>query len=169
MLNAIALQMVLLAAPGTDVERPWSLQIGLGPQAALPSGAALGRLAFDFQYHLKRTDVGPALGAQTHMHFAGGVFGMDLGPMFLWDFRVVAAKKFKLYVAPLVAMGYHFSRFTDFDATGHAFFMDFGVQVKGLVNDKVGFFVRPANFSLIAGKGGASGAYAFVPGVALAF
>ena len=129
----------------------------------------LGRLTLDFQYHFRRTDVGPALGAQTHMHFARGLFGMDLGPIFLWDFRLVATRKFKLYIAPLTALGYHFTRITDFDATAHGSFMDFGVQLKGIVKDRVGFFVRPANFSVIAGKGGAAGAYAFVPGVALTF
>ena len=169
MLSATVLAMTMLAAPGTDSDRPWSLQLGLGPEVGLPSGGVQGRLALDFQYHFKGTDVGPALGAQTHMHFASGLFGMNIGPIFLWDFRVVAAKKFKLYVAPLVALGYHFTTIPALDATGHAFFMDFGAQVKGIVNDRVGFFARPANFSLIAGRGGATGAYSFVAGVALSF
>jgi hypothetical protein len=152
-----------------DVDRPWSLQLGLGPEVGLPSGGVQGKLALDFQYHFRRTDVGPALGLQTHMQFASGLFGMAVGPIFLWDFRVVATKKFKLYVAPLVALGYRFTTIPALDATAHGFFMDFGAQLKVVVNDRVGFFVRPANFSLVAGKGGAAGAYAFVAGVALTF
>jgi hypothetical protein len=168
-LSAAMLSLAIVAAPGTDSDRPWSLQLGLGPEVGLPGGGVRGKLALDFQYHFKGTDVGPALGLQTHMHFARGLFGMSVGPIFLWDFRVVAAKKFKLYVAPLVALGYHFTTIPQLDATSHAFFMDFGAQVKGLVNDRVGFFVRPANFSVIAGRGGAAGAYAFVAGLAVAF
>lgn len=173
MLSTTAILYVVMMAPAGapehDVAKPWSLQLGLGPQVTLPSGGTLGKLAFDFQNHLKRSDDGPALGMQAHMHFARGLFGMDIGPMFLWDFRVVAAKRFKLYVAPMTALGYSFTTIPAFHATGHAFFMDFGAQVKGIVNDKVGFFVRPATFSVLAAKGGAAGAYAFVGGVSFTF
>jgi hypothetical protein len=156
-------------APANDTNRPWSVQIGLGPQVGLPAGGTQGKLVLDFQNHLKHTDDGPALGLQTHMHFASGLFGMDIGPQFLWDFRVVAAQKFRLYVAPMVALGYTFTTIPAFDATGHAFFMDFGAQLKGVVNERVGFFVRPLSFSLLAGKGSAAGAYAFTAGVTLSF
>jgi hypothetical protein len=172
MLSLTTLALALSFAPSSsaeNVDRPWALQIGLGPQVGLPSGGVQGKLVLDFQNHLKHADVGPALGLQTHMHFARGLFGMDIGPMFLWDFRVVTTKKFKLYVAPMVALGYTFTTIPAFHATAHGFFMDFGAQVKGMVNDRVGFFVRPATFSVIAGKGGAAGAYAFVAGVALMF
>lgn len=168
MLSALTITLAL-AAPGADNDRPWSFQAGLGPEIGLPAGGVRGRMPLDFQYHLKRTDDGPALGFQLPMHFARSTFGMNIGPMFMWDFRVVANDKFRLYVAPMVALGYHFTTIPPLHATLNAFFMDFGGQLKGIVNERVGFFVRPLGFSLLAARGGAAGAYSFLAGVSVMF
>jgi hypothetical protein len=158
------------AAPSdASSSRPWSVQVGMGPMINLESGGALGKFAPDFQYHFKGGDVGPALGGELHMHFARQLFGMNIGPMFLWDFRVYEAGNFKMYLAPLVAMGYAFTTFTPVNATGHAFFMDFGGQLKGMFNDRVGFFIRPINFSMWAGNGGATGFWTLLAGVSISF
>jgi len=145
--------------------RPWTLDIGVGPSIPLfriPS--AFGRAGLDFQYHFKGGDVGPALGALFYTHFAPSTFGFNVGPMFLWDFRVHQGGKFKLYLAPLVAAGY---AYTTYDS--HAFFADFGGQLKGVWNDRVGFFVRPINFSVWAGRGAAFGIYSLLVGLTLSF
>jgi hypothetical protein len=150
--------------------RPWTLNIGLGPMVNLEGGSVLGKGGLDFQYHFKGGDVGPALGGQFYMHFRDHVFGFQVGPIFLWDFRLVTAGNFKLYLAPLVAAGYSFTTFTPSPGgESHAFFMDFGGQLKGVWNDRVGFFVRPTNFSLLAGNNGATGFYTFLTGLTLSF
>ena len=149
--------------------RPWSVQLGMGPMINLESGFALGKLAPDFQYHFRGGDVGPALGAELHMHFRQDIFGMNIGPMFLWDFRVYGAGSFKMYLAPLVALGYAFTSVVPAHATGHAFFMDFGGQLKGVWNDRVGFFIRPIAFSMWAGEGGATGFWTLIAGATFSF
>lgn len=152
-------------------DRPWTLDIGVGPTINLPHGVALGKAGLDFQYHFKGGDVGPALGGQFLMHFRNQLFGFNVGPIFLWDFRVVTAGSFKLYLAPFVAAGYSLTNFTAGPVHGnsHAFFMDLGGQLKGVWNDRVGFFVRPTTFSVWAGQGGATGYYTFLTGLTLSF
>lgn len=165
--------LALLAAPGvasagpndTSTSRPWSLQFGIGPSVRF-GGAAHGRFGFDFQYHFFGGDVGPALGAQAFTLFRPRRFGMNVGPIFLWDFRIAEAGNFKLYIAPLVALGHGFwhrpNRWTT-----HWFFMDFGAQLKGMWNDRVGFFVRPTNFSVWVPR--ADGYWSFISGLSLSF
>jgi hypothetical protein len=153
-------------------DRPWTLDIGVGPMLSLtPRPYALGKAGIDFHYHFMGGDVGPALGGQFYMHFRGGTFGFNVGPLFLWDFRVVDAGNFKLYLAPLVAAGYSFTSFGfgGFHGTYHAFFADFGGQLKGVWNDRVGFFVRPTTFSVWAGRGGATGYWTLLAGLTLSF
>ncbi len=151
--------------------RPWTLDIGLGPQINLEGGGAFGKAGLDFQYHFKGGDVGPALGAQFYMHFREAMFGFNVGPLFLWDFRVFTGGNFKLYLAPLVSAGYSFTSFgggpNRFES--HAFYADFGGQLKGVWNDRVGFFVRPLNFSVWANEGGAAGFWSLIAGLTLSF
>jgi len=152
--------------------RPWTLNVGVGPSVSLSRfPVAFGRAGLDFQYHFFGGDVGPALGGQFYMHFRPATFGFNVGPIFLWDFRVAEAGNFKLYLAPLVAMGYAFTTYNDsgVHANGHAFFADFGGQLKGVWNDRIGFFVRPVNFSVWAGNGGASGYWTMLLGLTLSF
>jgi hypothetical protein len=150
-------------------DRPWSLNAGMGPMVNLESGLALGKLGLDFQFHFRRGDVGPALGAAWWLHFRGHVLGFNLGPMFLWDFRVYAKRKVKLYIAPTITTGYALTGFVPNGGSRSAFFLDFGGQFKALVNDRVGVFVRPVNFSLWADEGGATGFWTALFGVTAAF
>jgi hypothetical protein len=149
--------------------RPWSLQVGIGPSINLESGGAFGKAGLDFQYHFKGGDVGPALGGLFYFHFAERVFGFNVGPIFMWDFRVYSGGKFKLYLAPLIAAGYSLTTVTHTNFVGNAFFLDLGGQLKGMVNDRVGFFVRPATFSMWAGPGGATGFWTALFGVSFSF
>ena len=191
---AIALVVLALwAVPATaqagpndnSSDRPWALQFGLGPAVHLGprgwwgrgAGGTHGRIGFDFQYHFKGGDVGPALGALATTTFTHRRFGMNVGVIFLWDFRVLEAGNFKLYVAPLVAAGHAFWHrwWDDRDRrrgdqwTRHWFFMDFGAQVKGVWNDRIGFFARPANFSMYAGPTSVHGYWSFISGLTLSF
>lgn len=167
---ALLIPSVALAGPNDNSnDRPWTVNIGLGPMINLEGGAAFGKLGADFQYHFKGGDVGPALGAQLYTHFRSHIFGMNLGPIFLWDFRVYDGGNFKLYVAPMIAAGYGFTTHTPSNITGHVFFMDLGGSLKGVWNDRIGFFARPLNFSLWAGEGGATGFWTFVGGLTLSF
>ena len=171
-LGLAAAPAIAAAGPNDNSsDRPWTLDIGLGPTINLESGSALGKAGLDFHYHFKGGDVGPALGGQFYMHFRDSVFGFNVGPMFLWDFRVYDGGKFKMYLAPLVALGYSLTNFHagPFHGNSHAFFMDFGGQFKGVWNDRVGFFIRPVNFSLWAGEGGATGFWTLIAGLTLSF
>lgn len=160
------------AGPNDDSSsRPWTVDIGMGPTVNLEFPYALGKAGVDFAYHFKGGDTGPALGGLFYMHFRERTFGFNLGPMFLWDFRVHTGRKFKLYLAPLVALGYSLTNYHGGDGsdTDHHFFMDFGGQLKGVWNDRVGFFIRPLNFSLVAGEGGATGFWTLVAGITMSF
>lgn len=178
MTKTLALAFALLvpnvaeAAPARDAKgRPWTLNVGIGPMVNLEGEGALGKFGLDFQYHFKRSDTGPALGASFYTHFRGHVFGFQLGPLFLWDFRVYRKDKVALYLAPLVGLGYSLTGYpgTYYGGTQSHFFMDFGGQFKAVFRDRVGFFVRPANFSLLAGRGGATGFWTLLMGVTIAF
>jgi hypothetical protein len=160
-LALFSLPAVAAAGPNDNSSsRPWSVPIGAGPMVGIPRGGVLGKFGVDFQYHFKGGDVGPALGGMLHTHFAQHTFGFNVGPIFMWDFRVYQTGRFKLYLAPLIGAGYSFTA-NDF----HAFFMDLGGQLKGVVNDRVGFFVRPINFSMFAFPGGAAGAWTLFLGI----
>jgi hypothetical protein len=168
----VAAPAIASAAPKRNSSsRPWTVDIGMGPAVNLESGYALGKAGLDAHYHFKGGDVGPALGGLFYMHFRDSVFGFNLGPMFLWDFRVHKGRKFKLYLAPLVALGYSLTNYHGGYAHGttHHFFMDFGGQMKGVWRDRVGFFIRPLNFSLVAGKGGATGFWTLIAGLTMSF
>jgi hypothetical protein len=149
--------------------RPWSLQLGLGPSVNLEGGGVVGKFAPDFQYHFKGGDAGPALGAQAHMHFRPRIFGMNIGPVFLWDFRVVTSRGFKMYVAPEVSLGYGFTAYTRPDIVANFFFSTFGAQLKFVFSDVAGFYFRPLDFSLWAGQGGVTGYYSFIGGATFMF
>lgn len=171
-LGLSAAPAIASAAPkGNSSDRPWTFDFGMGPTVQLTDGAALGKMSFDAVYHFKGGDVGPALGPEFIMHFRGGIFGFNLGPVFLWDFRVFAKKNAKLYLAPLVALGYSLTNFHGqyYRSNSHDYFMDFGGQFKAVWNDRVGVFVRPLNFSLLAGKGGATGFYTLLIGATVSF
>jgi hypothetical protein len=169
---AAPLLFLALAGPNDDsTDRPWTFDFGMGPAVNLESGYALGKAGFDVHYHFMGGDVGPALGPEFVMHFREGIFGFDFGPIFLWDFRVYAKKNAKLYLAPLVALGYSLTNFHGSYVHGnsHDFFMDFGGQFKAVWNDRAGVFVRPLNFSVVAGKGGATGFYTLLIGATVSF
>lgn len=149
--------------------RPFAAQLGLGAAVGIPGGGLFGRAPIDFQYHLRGGDVGPAIGAWLPIHFDSGMFGMNLGPMFLWDFRVGQAGNAKLYLGPLAATGYGFSAATHGHGAAHFWFLTLGAQFRALWNDKVGLFVRPATFDLWVGNGWAGGNWSATAGLALAF
>lgn len=190
-LSLALIPLALLALPNTasagpndnSNDRPWALQFGIGPAVHLGprgwgwgGGPAHGRIGFDFQYHFKGGDVGPALGALAYTKFSHLRFGMNVGAIFLWDFRIFEGGNFKLYIAPLVAAGHAFwHRWYDDRGrradrwTRHWFFMDFGAQLKGVWNDRVGFFVRPTTFTLYAGPPSVHGYWSFISGLTLSF
>lgn len=159
------------AGPSDDSSsRPFALQLGLGPSIGLPGGGVFGRAPIDVQYHLRGGDVGPAIGAQAPIHFGPGSFGMNLGPMFLWDFRVGQAGAAKLYLGPLAATGYGFTAASGgHGAATHFWFLTLGGQFRALWNDSVGLFVRPVSFDLWVGNGWAGGNYTATLGLAVAF
>jgi hypothetical protein len=169
---ALFVPAVADAAPARDPNgHPWTLNVGVGPTVNLEGAGALGKLGLDFQYHFKRGDVGPALGASFYTHFRAHVFGFQLGPLFSWDFRVHRKDKLALYLAPLVGLGYSLTGYPGsyYGGTDSQFFMDFGGQFKAVFRDRVGFFVRPANFSLLAGRGGATGFWTLLTGLTISF
>ncbi|MFO0637439.1 MAG: hypothetical protein U0168_31825 [Nannocystaceae bacterium] len=166
-LAAVAAPSVAWAGPNDNSNRrPWSLQIGAGPALDIPFDYAAAKVGVDFQYHFKKGDVGPALGGLVHTIFNCCSVSFVTGPMFLWDFRVFTSSKAKLYLAPHAAAGIG----VNFDAGASAFFFgEIGGQFKGIFNDRVGFFVRPASFSLFAGPYGTYGFWSFFTGLALSF
>lgn len=149
--------------------RKVALQLGLGPAVGIPGGGLFGRAPLDVEFHLRGGDVGPAIGAWAPMHFGPGSFGMNLGPVLLWDFRLGQVGAAKLYVAPLAATGYGFTAGTHGHGAAHFWFLTLGAQLRALWNDKIGLFVRPANFDLWVGNGWAAGNWSATLGLALAF
>jgi hypothetical protein len=172
---AIVAAMCLLSTPRTAQaklqdnahDKPWTLNLGTGLSVGLPYGGVAGHFSPDFQYHFFGGDVGPALGAQAHMLFASHLFGMQIGPIFLWDFRVFSDPNAKLYLAPLVSPGYAFA--TSSGLTAHFFYMTFGGQFKAVFNDWIGIYVRPIDFQVLAAGGGAVGAWRLTVGVTFNF
>lgn len=168
---SLAWSNVAQAGPNDNAHtKPWTLNLGLGPNINLENGFALGKAGADFQYHFKRGDVGPALGAQSNFVFRQNLFGMEIGPIFLWDFRVFADPNAKLYLAPVVSSGYAFVTFPGVtNATAHAWYMTVGGQFKAVFKDWVGIYVRPADFEVWAGNGGATGFWSMLMGVTFNF
>jgi len=149
--------------------RPTAVQIGIGPVVGIPGGGVFGRVPIDFQYHFRRGDVGPALGMQLPFNFSRGSIGMNLGPIFVWDFRITQAGRAKLYLGPLVTTGYGFAAGTHGGGAAHFWYLTLGPQFRALWNDTVGLFVRPASFDVWVGNGWATGNWSFTAGLALAF
>ena len=106
---------------------------------------------------------------QLPINFSAGSFGMHLGPIFVWDFRITQIGNAKLYLAPLVTTGYGFATSTHGGGAAHFWFLTLGSQFRVLWRDTVGLFVRPTSFDVLVGNGWAAGGYSFTAGLALAF
>jgi hypothetical protein len=170
MLASAAVPAVAHAGPSdSSSSRPTAVQIGIGPVVGIPGGGVDGRIPIDFQYHFRRGDVGPALGLQLPMNFSRGSFGMHIGPIFLWDFRVGQLGNAKLYLAPLATTGFGFSTGTHGGGSAQFWYLTLGGQFRALWRDTVGLFVRPASFDVLVGNGFVAGAWSFTAGLALAF
>ena len=70
-------------------------------------------------------------------------------------------------VAPLAAAGFGLNTYGR--GADPFFFADIGGQLKGVWNDRVGFFVRPATFSVWAGPFGGVGLWTLFGGLTLSF
>ena len=150
-----------------SASKPWSLHAGLGPAVSF-GGDVMGRLQFDMEYHFKGGDVGPALGFYVPVNFERRELGLNVGPIFVWDFRIAEAGGGKIYVGPLVASGYGFHAHFRHRFNYHFWFFHAGGQFRMLWNDNIGFFARPANFEVWAGNV-VVGHWSFVGGLAAAF
>ncbi len=114
--------------------------------------------------------MGPALGAQLPFHFRERIFGLKVGPIFGWDFRVAEPGNMKVYVGPLVSTGYAMTTVTGVNgATGHNWYLTLGGQVRMMFTNRIGAFLRPIDFDVWAGEGGATGFWSLTLGLALSF
>ncbi len=168
--SALALVPEVAHAGPNDnsASRPWSLHAGLGPVVSF-GGGVMGRLHFDMEYHFKGGDVGPALGFYIPLNFDGHHVGLNVGPVFLWDFRIAEVGSAKLYLGPLVASGYGFHAHTHGGGgAAHFWFLHAGAHFRALWRDRIGFFARPANFEVWAGSF-VTGHWSFIAGLAAAF
>jgi hypothetical protein len=156
-----------LAGPNDNsASRPWSLHAGLGPVISF-GGDVMGRFSFDMAYHFKGGDVGPALGFYVPLNFDDDEVGVNVGPIFFWDFRVGQVGSAKLYLGPLVASGYGFHAEIG-DRADHFWFLHGGAQFRVLWRDRIGLFARPAGFEVWAGTI-VEGHWSFLSGLAAAF
>jgi hypothetical protein len=186
---AVALGTTLVASDAhagpndNSASKPWSLNAGLGPAVTIPGGGLMGRFQFDMEYHFRGGDVGPALGFYVPVNFTAWSGGMNIGPVFLWDFRIYEKDNVKLYIGPIVATGYgfHSGWYGRYWGRGpgpayiaHFWFLHFGAHFRVLWNDTIGMFARPAGFDVWAGTFGprnpaALGVYSFIAGLTAAF
>ncbi|MGB1698899.1 MAG: hypothetical protein ACPHRO_03020 [Nannocystaceae bacterium] len=149
----------------------WTINGGLGPDVWFRGPVTTGRLAFDGQYRIFGSDAGPAVGPMLHFNFRQRTFGLQLGAIFMWEMFLADPKDIRIYVGPLAATGYGMmsSRFGGVTAVRNYWFLTLGGQARAMFNEKFGAFVRPINFDITAGNGGAMGAWSFIAGVSLDF
>jgi hypothetical protein len=184
---AVALGTALYAADAqagpndNSASKPWSLHAGLGPVVNFRGGGLLGRFTFDMEYHFKGGDVGPALGFYAAANFNAWSGGLNIGPLFNWDFRIYEKDNVKLYIGPLAATGYGFhsgwyGRYGGPRRRGpgpaylaHFWFFYVSPHFRVLWNDTIGMFARFAGFEVWAGNFGATGHFSFIAGLAAAF
>lgn len=183
---AVALGTALYAADAeagpndNSASKPWSLHAGLGPVVNF-RGGLLGRFSFDMEYHFKGGDVGPALGFYAATNFAAFTGGLNIGPLFNWDFRIYEQGNVKLYIGPLASTGYGFQsawwgpyggprrRGPGPTYLAHFWYLYVTPHFRVLWNDSIGMFARFAGFEVWAGPWGATGHFSFVAGLAAAF
>jgi len=147
----------------------WTAQGGMGPTVGF-NGTAFGRLIMDGQYRLFGADVGPAVGPMLHVLFGRNRSGLQLGPIFVWELFLADPNNIRIYVGPLIATGYGMERYDDVIVTfRHYWYLTLGGQARAMFNDRIGAFVRPINFDISAGTGGAQAAWSFAAGVSLDF
>ena len=162
-----------------SADRAWSLHAGFGPVVNF-RGGLFGRGSFDMEYHFKRGDVGPALGFYGATNFTTRNAGLNVGPLFAWDFRIHETGNVKLYIGPLAATGYGFhsgwrgrfggpGRGPGGQYFAHFWFLYVTPHFRVLWNDRIGMFARPAGFEVWAGNFGATGHFSFMAGLAAAF
>ena len=159
------------ALPSSDAPATvrWTLNGGLGPTVGF-NGVAFGRLIMDGQYRLFGADVGPAVGPMLHVLFGKNRSGLQLGPSFLWELFLADPKDIRIYVGPFIATGYGMERYDSVIVSfRHYWFLTLGGQARAMFNDRFGAFVRPLNFDISAGTGGARGAWSFAAGVSVDF
>ena len=148
----------------------FTLNAGIGPTVGF-GGGALGRLAFDGQYRLFGSDAGPAIGGMIHLLFGQNTFGMQLGPIFMWEFFLADPGGIRIYVGPVAATGYGFQHVSvnGFSGTANYWYLNLGAQGRAMFNDRFGAFIRPLNFDITAGQGGAGGSWSLILGGSMDF
>jgi hypothetical protein len=105
-----------------------------------------------------------------HVLFGKNRSGLQVGPSFVWELFLADPNNIRLYVGPLVATGYGMERYDNVIVSfRHYWFLTVGGQARAMFNDRVGAFVRPVNFDISAGTGGAQGAWSFAAGVSVDF
>lgn len=129
-----------------------------------PLGPA-GGVWLDYLYHFKGNAEGPALGVLTTFAAWKRHYAFNVGPMFQWDFKLVASKPLGLYLGPHFAAGYAFGAF---DRRYHTFFFMAGPTLKLIVNDFWCFWARPLNFDF-RWYGAFSGNYGAAIGAGITF
>jgi hypothetical protein len=149
---------------------PFWASFGFGPAAGIADGEAdfeyNGRviardaninaptqikLVETFGYHFFGNAEGPALALELQESFGDDAFTFQVGPKFLWDFRLVNG--LGLYLAPTLLLGYmHVSPTEDLpaglDVAANGLSIRIGLEVKLILADRALLFFRPINLDI---------------------
>ena len=73
--------------------------------------------------------------------------------------------------SPVAATGYGFQHVSvnGFSGTANYWYLNLGAQGRAMFNDRFGAFIRPLNFDITAGQGGAGGSWSLILGGSMDF
>lgn len=136
--------------------RAFFANFAIGPAIRVDDAPTQLKLLQEVGFHLQGGMEGPAIGLSLAQSFGDNVFGLQIGPKFWWDVQPVAG--LALYIAPMAQVGYALLSFDggggrfDRGATANYFDLQFGCEVRLVINDRALVSYRPFTLDILAGE-----------------
>lgn len=127
--------------------RPMYATFGISPALNVSNAVSQLKLSQTFGFHLDGTGKGLAIGGEMQESFGSGIFVWQLGPKVWYDFAI--DESLGIYVAPTATIGLVYA--SNSFASDVGFNMQFGGEVKAVLNDRVMVFFRPFNLDIAIG------------------
>jgi len=159
LLGSLAVSRPALASVPPELRaatRAFFANFALGPAIRVDDAPTQLKLLQEVGFHLQGGMEGPAIGLSLAQSFGDSVFGLQIGPKFWWDVQPVAG--LALYIAPMAQVGYALLSFDGGGgrfgrgATANYFDLQFGCEVRLVINDRALVSYRPFTLDILAGE-----------------
>lgn len=129
--------------------RPMYAAFGMSPAINISNAVSQLKLTQTFGWHLDGNGRGFAVGGEMQESFGSGIFAFQIGPKAWYDLAI--DESLGIYIAPTATLGLVYA--SNSFASDVGFNMQFGAEVKAVLNDRILVFFRPFNLDIAIGDG----------------